>query len=295
MIISASRRTDIPAFYAEWFMSRIRSGFCLLRNPFRPTQIARVPLDPASVDAIVFWTRNAQPLIPYLAELDGMGYRYYFQYTLVHYPGIFERDVTSVSQKLQRFRSLSQRVGPHRIVWRYDPIVMSNTTDHRYHVTQFETIARTLRGSTSACVISFLDLYRKTERSLDRLRQEKNIGVIDVRGRTMEMAALLRSFSTIARECDLEVTACAEPLDLESLGVHRARCIDAERINRLFGLHLSLEKDKSQRRLCRCVESKDIGAYDTCPYGCIYCYANTSPELAQKNFHRHRSDAPVLI
>jgi len=295
MIISASRRTDIPAFYSEWFMNRVRDGFALIRNPFRSTQIGRVGLDAARVDAIIFWTRNAEPLIPYLDELDRMGYRYYFQYTLIHYPRAFERSSVSLSRKVERFRRLSRRVGPERIVWRYDPIILSNLTDQRYHARHFEEIARALRGFTHRSVISFLDIYRKTKRVLDGLKRKNGLRVVDIHqheGMIREISGLL---SEVGRGCDFETFTCAEPFDLEDFGIRHGKCIDDELLNRLFGLHLSVPKDKGQRELCGCAESKDIGAYDTCPHGCVYCYANSSHKSARRNFHMHDSRAPLLL
>ncbi len=294
MIISASRRTDIPAFYPVWFMNRIRDGFLHVRNPFTPNRIDRVSLEPANVDAIVFWTRNAEPIIPYLDDLDKIGHHYYFQYTLVHYPRVFERSTVSLSRKIDRFRTLSHRVGRDRVVWRYDPIILSNVTDEGYHWNHFKEIAEALRGFTHRCVISFLDIYRKTRGILDRLERGEDVRVIDIHRnepKAREISGLLGEF---ARGCGFGIVTCAEAFDLEDFGIHHGKCIDDRLLNRLFGLKLSVPKDKGQRKVCRCVESKDIGAYDTCPYGCIYCYANVRPELAQKNFQNHQTTSSLL-
>ncbi|MBW2057425.1 MAG: DUF1848 domain-containing protein [Deltaproteobacteria bacterium] len=294
MIVSASRRTDIPAFYTAWLMNRVRSGFALVRNPFRPGTITRVSLNPAEVDAIVFWTRNAEPLIPYLDELDAVGYRYYFQYTLVHYPRAFERAAPPRSRKVDGFRRLSRRIGPARVIWRYDPIILSNLTGLEYHKKQFTEIARALEGFSQRCVISFLDIYRKTKRTLERMEKERGVRVIDLHERPADVREIAGLLAPIARQSGFEITTCAEPLDLQEYGIQPGRCIDGDLINRLFGLDLKVEKDKGQRKWCRCVESTDIGAYDTCPHGCIYCYANASLELARRNFNQHNSLAPML-
>ncbi len=295
MIVSVSRRTDIPAFYGEWFMNRLRDGFVLVRNPFRPDQVYRLGLDPVSVDAFVFWTRNAEPLIPHLDELDRMGYPYYFHYTLVHYPRVFEASSSSLSKKIEGFRKLSERVGPERIVWRYDPIVLSDRTDPRYHQDHFEEIAKALRGLTHRSIVSFLDIYRKTRKALDFLEREKDVRVVDVHQDEARIREICAFVAEVGRDCGLEVFSCAEASSLEDLGIRHGKCIDDELLNRLFGLNLSLARDKGQRKLCRCVESKDIGAYDTCPYGCIYCYANTNSKLAQRNFRKHNKHAPLLL
>jgi len=294
MIISVSRRTDIPAFYAEWFLNRLREGFVLVRHPFRPSQIERISLAPVDVDALVFWTRNADPLIPHLDELDSRGYRYYFQYTLVHYPKSLEKSPISLSQKIERFRKLSERIGPERIIWRYDPVILTILTDQQYHRRCFEEIAKGLRGFTHRCMISFLDVYRKTKQKMAELSGKEAMRLIDLHQDEEKARELSRLFSERAREYALELFTCAEPFDLEDLGIRHGKCVDDRLIGRLFGLNLSLTKDRGQRRLCRCVESKDIGTYDTCPHGCVYCYANTSDELAQRNFQRHDAYAPML-
>jgi hypothetical protein len=294
MIISASRRTDIPAFYASWFMNRIRDGFVQTRNPFHPAQISRIRLDPTNVDAIVFWTRNAEPLAPFLNQLDRLGYRYYFQYTLVHYPQIFERSPVPLPQKVDRFRRLSHRVGRGRIIWRYDPIILSSVTDLKYHHRRFQEIAESLTGHTQRCVISFLDIYQKTKRLLDKLKKETGVEIVDIHHCESKIGEISRVFSEVGKNCGLEIVTCAEPFDLEDVGIRHGKCIDDGLLNKIFGLNLSLPRDKGQRKECGCVESRDIGAYDTCPYGCLYCYANSRLELARRNFDSHRTDAPML-
>ena len=295
MIVSASRRTDIPAFYGEWFMNRIRDGFVLTQTPFRTSQVRRVSLEPEHVDAIVFWTRNGDPLLHHLDELDRRGFRYYFLYTLVHYPRAFERFSGPLSQKLERFKRLSQKVGPDRIVWRYDPIILSNVTDSRYHYALFEEIAAALAGFTRRCIISFLDIYAKTRRLLDRLQKESDIRVINVHDDESKIRHICSHLSQVSSQASFEIFTCAEPFNLLDLGILQGRCIDDKLLNRLFGLNLPMSKDKGQRKLCRCVESKDIGVYDTCPHGCVYCYANTSYKTAQANFRKHDKYAPLLL
>jgi hypothetical protein len=295
MIVSASRRTDIPAYYSEWFMNRIRDGFVLVRNPFRPTQISRVNLEPGRVDGIVFWTRNGEPLIPYLPELDRIPYCYYVQYTVVHYPRILEPSSVSLPRKLDGFKRLSERIGPNRVVWRYDPIILSNLTDVAYHEGYFKEIATALSGFTRRCVISFLDIYRKTRKAVEDAKRKKGIRVVDVHRHDWNARELSRVLAKIGGDYGLEMLTCAEPFDLEDWGIRHGKCIDDALLNRLFGLNLTVTKDKGQRELCGCVESKDIGAYNTCPHGCMYCYANTTVELARRNFKRHESGATWLL
>ena len=160
MIISASRRTDIPAFHAAWFLQAVREGSCRVANPFNPAQVSEISLRPEAVDALVFWTRNAAPLLPHLAELDARGYRYYFLYTLTGYPRVLEPGVPPREEALATMRRLAECLGPDRLIWRYDPIILTTITPPAYHAENFARLAATLRGATSRVKISFFDEYR---------------------------------------------------------------------------------------------------------------------------------------
>ena len=162
-IISASRRTDIPAFYAEWMVHRLREGYCTVPNPFNRNQVSVISLRPEDVDVIVFWTRNPRPLMPYLEELDSRGYRYYFQFTILGYPREIDRKSPPVAAAVQTFRELSERLGPSRVIWRYDPIVFTGLTPPAFHRENFQRLAESLRDRTRRSVVSIVDMYRKTE------------------------------------------------------------------------------------------------------------------------------------
>jgi len=286
MIISASRRTDIPAYYADWFMNRVRSGYCDVANPFNSRIVSRVSLAPADVDVIVFWTRNAAPLLPHLDELDGMGYRYYFQYTLVQYPACLEPNTTLPAARIATFRKLAERLGPERVVWRYDPVILSNITPPDFHQVNFAELARSLRGYTQRCVVSLLDLYAGTRRRMNALRSE---GVSLLQPSRSEASDLLAALSRMAGDNGMEVFTCAEPEDFSDGGAPAGRCIDNELIERVFGMKLPDRKDPHQRKACRCVISRDVGAYNTCPAGCIYCYATGDIARAETYFRNHDS------
>jgi DNA repair photolyase len=297
MIISASRRTDIPAFYCEWFMNRIREGYCTVPNPFNRNQVSEVDLDPQNVDVIVFWTRNPRPLFRHLEELDQRGYRYYFQYTVLNNPRALDPKSPSVDASIETFRELADRVGPQRVIWRYDPIVLSEATPPDFHVAVHARIAEALAGATRRNVISIVDIYKKAQK---RLRELKHQGVMidEIPQHTMPQAvgAMLEQFAATAAGYGLEILSCAEDLDLRPYGIEPGKCIDDEYIARTFGLHLKLKKDAGQREECGCVASKDIGMYDTCLYGCQYCYATSSFEAARHNLkHECHDDSPSLI
>lgn len=284
MIISASRRTDIPAFYSEWFMNRIRAGFCRVTNPFNPRQVGRISLEPGDVDAIVFWTRNPRPLLPHLQELEERGYRYVFQYTLLDYPRAIEGGTPPLDTSLTLFRELSCRIGPERITWRYDPILATNLTDGSFHRERYEQMAEALRGSTQRSVFSIMEGYRKVKRRLKALQSQ---GIRNLEWSDETWGALLGDLARIARKNGMTLSACAQQGDLSSLGIERGRCIDAEVLSKIFDLQLDSRKDPSQRPFCGCSPSKDIGAYDTCVFGCVYCYATSSLDKAKSNRERH--------
>jgi len=295
LIISASRRTDIPAFYSQWFMNRICAGHCVVPNPFNPTQVARVALEPEQVEAIVFWTRNPRPLFPHLEELDQRGYRYYFQYTLMNNPRVMDPKTPAAKGALDTLRELSDRVGPARVVWRYDPIVFSSITDPEFHLKTYATLARALRSHTFRSVVSIVDLYPKLDA---RLRQLKDRGVtltLPERLPAGRLASLMRTLASTAAENGMEITSCAETIDLAPYGIRPGKCIDDELIGRIFGIQVTGKKDPSQRKACGCVVSKDIGMYDTCPFGCLYCYATTSFDRAKIRQREHRPDSPSLV
>jgi hypothetical protein len=296
MIISASRRTDIPAFYAEWFMNRIRAGYCAVPNPFNRQQVSYVSLKPEDVDVIVFWTRNPRPLFPDLTELDERGYRYYFQYTVMNNPRLIDPKSPPLEASLKTFGELADRIGPARVIWRYDPIVFSNTTGAQFHQQTYERIAQALRGYTCRSVISIVDVYGKARKRLGELAKQ-GVELLPCDGKPGGwFDDFMRTLVRIASENGMEIVSCAEDLDLRPYGIRPGKCVDDEYIQKVFGLNVTDKKDPSQREACGCIVSKDIGMYDTCLYGCRYCYATTSFERAKTNHDiKHHPESPSLI
>lgn len=302
MIISASRRTDIPAFYADWFIRRIRAGYCLVPNPFQPQRAARISLTPEDVDVIVFWTRHPRPLLAYLDELDQLGYRYYFQYTLLNNPPQIDPKTPPLETALKTFHQLVDRVGPEKVIWRYDPLVFSNISDANFHRQTFQYIAHQVCDYTYRVVISVMDYYRKLNKRLANLAQAGiQLQLLDTQTLqqsssefTEQFECLMRSLAETASENGMQITSCAEEIDLRPYGIQPGKCIDDELIKKVFGLEVSPQKDPSQRPACGCVASKDIGVYDTCLFGCLYCYATSSFERARGNFERHDPEAAAL-
>jgi len=291
MIISVSRRTDIPAFYAKWFMNRIREGFCTVPNPFNPKQVSRISLEPQDVDVIVFWTRYPRPLLPFLDELDERGYRYCFLYTLMNNPRELDPKSPSHKKSLNTFRELSHRIGRDKVIWRYDPIVFTRISDWNFHSETHQRIAEELKGRTSRCIISIVDIYRKVTRRL-KLLEEQGIRILEPPGE--KFGELMKSMSDSAAMNGMNIQSCAEAPDPALHGIPPGKCIDDVLIHRVFGLDVSHRKDPSQRSDCGCVASRDIGMYDTCLFGCIYCYATTRLDRARERHRNHDPASPSL-
>jgi hypothetical protein len=292
MIISASRRTDIPAFYAEWFMNRIRDGYCTAPNPFNREQVSRISLLPQDVDVIVFWTRNPKPITRHLPELDDKGFRYYFQYTILDNPKALDPNSSPVAKATDTFQILARQIGPDRVVWRYDPIVLTTLTDVDFHLQKFADISSALRGYTHRVVISFVDVYKSIALRMHRLT---NQGIHMVETTPTNLTYLTSEIAKIASENEMEIHSCAEKLGLQPYGVAHGKCIDYTLISEVFRVSVTTSKDPSQRRSCGCVISRDIGMYDTCPLNCIYCYATQSFDAVRSNRAKHDPKSPSLV
>ena len=294
MIISASRRTDIPAFYSKWFMNRIRAGYCLVPNPYNAKLQQRVSLLPSNVEAIIFWSKNPAPLLPHLSELDNLGFNYYFQFSLNNYPRALEPNVPSLDNRIATFKKLSQLTSPLRVVWRYDPIIISNITHLDFHRERFQWIAEELKGATHRVMVSIVDFYQKTERRLSQLEREEGFSFERNILSSAGIEQLLKDFTDIARKSNIEIFTCAEEKDYSQIGVSPGRCIDDRLLNKIWPLHLKYTKDAYQREHCLCMVSKDIGINNTCLHGCPYCYSTTNYTVAQRRFNDHNPDSPIL-
>lgn len=285
MILSASRRTDIPNYYSEWFFNRIKDGFVYVRNPMNVHQVSKIDIRPEVVDCIVFWTKNPKPMLDRLDELAS--YDYYFQFTLTGYGRDMERNVPHKKERMiPVFRELSKKIGMQRVIWRYDPIVFTKKYTPEYHLKAFEQIAAALKGCTQKCVISFVDIYAKNKKDmelLDSYEMDKT-----------ELLEFAKKMSRIARENGMAIGSCAEGIDLDACGIEHNSCIDKNLIESIIGCRLKAEKDRNQRKECGCMESVEIGTYSTCRNGCKYCYANDSEESIVKNCSQYDPMSPIL-
>lgn len=256
-----------------------------VRNPFHAHQISRIPLSPELVDCIVFWTKNPENMMDRLGELSG--YPYYFQFTLTGYGREIEPGIPHKREHmLSVFRTLSEKTGSDRVVWRYDPILINDVYTTEYHRRAFREIAENLRGYTGRVVVSFVDNYAKTERNLRKLRVKQMT--------EREMLELAGELAETAEKNGMTVESCAEGIDLQEAGVRHGCCIDKELIEKLVGCRIEGTKDKNQRKECGCLESIDVGAYHTCRNGCKYCYANFSDEKVRERVGRYDENSPIL-
>lgn len=291
MILSVSRRTDIPAFYSEWFINRIREGIVYVRNPFNYNQISSVPLTSDNVDCIVFWTKNASNIMKYLDELDNRGFKYYFQYTITPYNTDIEPVANKKKDIIENFIEISKRLGKHRVILRYDPILITTKYNEEYHYIAFEKLCRQLSNYTERVVFSFLDDYKKIGKNMKKL--DVNDISID------KMRIISEKLVNIANKYNLELETCAEKLDLDDLGIKHSSCIDGKLIEKIIESDISFNKKHkfildNNREACGCIKCIDIGEYDTCIHGCTYCYANLNKDRAVEKFKNHNKLSPII-
>lgn len=291
MIISASRRTDIPAYYSNWFSNRIRSGYCTVINPLFKNQISLVSLRPKDIDVIVFWTRNPKPLFNFLPELDDLGLQYYFQFTINGLIKKYEQYNPSINSSVENFYFLANKLGPGKVIWRYDPILLTDDLTTDFHINNFKRIAQKLNGQTKKVVISIVDDYKKTVKRLSEL----NVNYVKRQESFNSIEYLLGHITEIASRYNLVVESCAEAKDYGHLGIMHGKCIDDQLLLNEFGINLKYKKDASQRLACGCTESRDIGSNDTCLMGCVYCYATTNHNLAIKNMNQHDPEFSSIL
>ena len=328
VIISASRSTDIPAFYAKWFFNRLAKGYCAWYNPFNQQKMY---ISFKNCKVVVFWTKNPKPILPYLHQLDERGIHYYFQVTLNDYVKEgFEPNVSSVDDRVETFKQLSEMIGKERVIWRFDPLIITPDIGPRELLTRIWNVGNKLKGYTDKLVFSFVDVkaYRKVQNNL--VKETMFFTKEDVENAEANHAQRIEIVEGLVKirdawhkdGWDVEMATCAEDIDLDAYGIEHNRCIDGELMKRIFAEDKELVyylhtlkwpekdmfgeippipqkpknvKDTGQRKICGCMVSKDIGMYNTCRHFCVYCYANTSKELVLKNAQRHNDDSESII
>lgn len=283
MIINTGQRTDIPAFYADWFANRLREGFVCVRNPFNANQVSRYRLDPAVVDVIGFCTKNPEPMFKYMHLLED--YSQYWFMTITPYGRDIEPNVPDKHRLLDDFRRLSGIVGVNSMGWRYDPIFVSGRYTVDYHLRAFEQMAAALDGYTETVVISFVDLYQKVRRNFPEVREVSR----------EDRIRLGKEIIDIASSHGMTVKPCAEGDLLAPYGADCSGCMTLKTYEKACGKHLIIPNRKPNRAECACYIACDIGAYDSCRHLCRYCYANNDPKLVAENSRKHNPTSPFLI
>lgn len=266
MIISASRRTDIPAYYSDWFINCIQKGWVEVKNPFNSKQISKVSLIKENVDCIVFWTKNPAQFLSKLSFLDKMNFKYYFQFTLNPYSNDIEQYLPPKDDLIETFKELSNRIGADRVVWRYDPIIITEKLDINYHLSKFYEYSHKIGKYTNRVMISFVEEYKKIARRLSSIRY---------RGINEDVVYnLFKGLKEISLDNNIDIFSCSQTWALKEFGINNGSCIDGNLINKITGNITNYGKDSNQRKYCGCIKSRDIGFYNSCKHGCIYCYAN---------------------
>ena len=283
MILNTGSRTDIPAFYSDWFYNRIQEGYCLVRNPYYPEQVTKYVLSPQVIDAIVFCTKNPQPMLDRLSLLSQ--YCTFWLVTITPYEQDIEPCVPRWSKVIDNFRYLSRQVGVDRMSWRYDPIFISQKYSVSYHIERFEQMAEDLQGYTRQCVVSFIDLYEKTKRNFPQAR----------RVTAAQQEQLIEAFSKIAAAKGMQIHLCCEDRALTRANVDADGCLSQTVLERAIGSALHVPKKKMARDACSCLLGADIGMYNTCGHGCLYCYANYDTESVRVYIKLHDPASPLLI
>lgn len=282
MILNTGSRTDIPAFYSDWFFNRIREGFVLVRNPYNPVMVTRYLLKPDVVDAVVFCTKNPIPMLSRLEEFSDFDTFWFV--TITPYGRDIEPFVPEKEEILEAFCRLSKIVGIQRVSWRYDPVFLTEKYSADFHIRRFEQMAGRLKGAAGQCVVSFIDLYEKTRRNFPGVRSVSD----------REQAYLIDAFSQIAGGCGLQIHLCCENAGLVRDNVDAAGCMSKEVLERAIGCKLDVPKRKAARAECSCLLGADIGAYNTCGHGCLYCYANYDRQAVLANMKNHEPSSPLL-
>jgi len=291
MIISASYKTDIPAFFGGWLIERLNAGWAEVANPVSGKPF-RVDLTPEAVDGFIFWTRHPGPLMTRLDEQPLLSDRpAIWQVTLTGYPKQLEQRTPPPATVIVQMRQLRASFGPRAVVWRYDPILIADQLGAAWHRQNFAALAAALEGLSDEVTVSFMQPYAKTRRHLAPLVAGGELNWRDPEPE--EKQALLRDLQAIAARHGMRLTLCTQPELAAATGIASAACIDAVRLGDVAGTPLTA-RQKGNRPGCMCAEARDIGAYDTCPHGCLYCYAVSDHQRARRNRSAHDEKAVML-
>lgn len=288
-IISVSRRTDIPAFYGDWFMGRLKDAFAGVVHPYGGKKYI-VTLVPQETTAFVFWSKNFTPFLDNLKVIEQAGYKFYFNYTVTSLPDVFEGNLDKAAA-IESLKKLSRMYSPKHINWRFDPIIISSISDGNFYIRSFERLVSQFAGLVERCYISFVTEYDKVRRNFADFTTQTGIRILEVsRDFKIELA---NELADIAAGYGIELFSCCGDY-LVGPKIRKAHCIDGEIIEQLFYTDGLQYKTKPTRKECACTESTDIGAYDTCPHGCVYCYANANKRRVYETANKHQPNSAFL-
>lgn len=284
MIINTGGRTDTVQYYSEWLLNRFSEGFVLSRNPLFPNKVTRYELTPDKVDCVVFCSKNYKPILSRLYEITDK-FNTYFHYTITAYGKDIEPGVPSIDESMETLTELSKQVGKQRVAWRYDPVLLTEKYTVETHLQTFEHMAKTLAPYIDRCIFSSVEMYKKLEINMPEL--------IPLLAEDME--ALAQGLGSIAEKYGIHIQTCGTNEDFTRYGIHSSGCMTLDILGGANGVLFKDRKHKGTRQGCHCIESRDIGAYDTCMNGCKYCYANKTPRKAFENYKMHDPASPLLL
>lgn len=284
MIINTGGRTDTVQYYSEWLLNRFKEGFVYSRNPFYPNKVNRYELTPQKVDCVVFCSKNYEPILKRLHEITD-NYNTYFFYTITGYGKDIEPNVPSIEKSINTLYRLEEIVGAKRIAWRYDPVLLIDKYTTDYHIKTFNKMTEALTTHIDRCIFSFVDMYKKL-----------SVNMPDLKATSEEDKEIIaKGLGEIAKKHNLHLQTCATNGNYEQYNIYPSGCMTLDILGKANGIQFKKLKHNGMRTHCNCIETRDIGAYDTCPNGCKYCYANSTPKKAIENYKIHDKNSPILL
>lgn len=284
MILNTGGRTDTVQYYTDWLLRRFEEGYVLTRNPLFPSKVQRYELSPDKVDCVVFCSKNYRPILPRLHEITD-SFPTYFHYTITAYGKDIEPGVPSIKESMETLIDLSRLVGKQRIAWRYDPVLLTKEYTIERHLETFEEMAGVLAPYIDRCIFSFVEMYKKLETNMPELTPLSQ----------EDMNTLAKGLGSIAQKYGIHIQTCGTNGDYTPYGIHSSGCMTLDILGNANGIVFKNLRHKGLRQGCHCIESRDIGAYDTCLNGCKYCYANKNPKKAFENYKYHDPSSPLLL
>lgn len=284
MTISTGGRTDSVQYYTKWLLKRFEEGYVLTRNPLFPNKVNRYELTPDKVDCVVFCSKNYKPILSDIKSITDK-FNTYFHYTITAYGKDIEPGVPSIDESIETLIELSQIVGKERVAWRYDPVLLTEKYTIDSHKKTFEYMAEKLAPYIDRCIFSFVEMYKKLQYNMPELIP---LGIED-------MNMLAQILGGIAKENGIYIQTCGTNGDFSKYGIHKSGCMTLDILGEANGIEFKTLKHKGMRQGCHCIESRDIGAYDTCMNGCKYCYVNKNPQKAFENYKFHNPNSPLLL